>query len=416
MTRRSLPVRIGFALLWLFVFTIPIEKSIEIPGLGTISRGVGGIAMAGGLFAVLSQGRLRLPSGIHIAIAAFVCWSAFTVRWSILPDYTQERMNTYLQLLCLLWLVWELCTEERHILSLLDAYVLGTFPVAAQTIQQFLMGHQAMYNRYAMEGLDPNDMALSLALSLPMSYYLSLHFHGVRAWLCRVQMLAVIGTILLTSSRGGALAMLCGLSLVLWTLPAISRRARMGLAILLVLTVVTAASVVPVVSWKRLATLGSEISAGTLNMRTIIWAAGIHAFNQQPLGGVGAGAYPETTVDRLGRPWLFHPVAHNAYVSVLVETGLVGAALYATVLGMLGRAALHFTGITRTFWCTLLFTWALGVASLSWEYRKPTWIIFGLLAAHAGCKINAARTAGAVRMSAPAAWSGAPGWARERLV
>jgi hypothetical protein len=27
-------------------------------------------------------------------------------------------------------------------------------------------------------------------------------------------------------------------------------------------------------------------------------------------------------------------------------------------------------------------TWTIGVSALTWEYRKPTWLLFGLLAAH----------------------------------
>jgi hypothetical protein len=35
-------------------------------------------------------------------------------------------------------------------------------------------------------------------------------------------------------------------------------------------------------------------------------------------------------------------------------------------------------------WVLMLATWAIGVSSLTWEYRKPTWFLFGMLAAQAG--------------------------------
>jgi len=331
---------------------------------------------------VASQGRIRLPGGIHIALAAFVCWSALTLRWSILPEYGHERIVTYVQLLCLLWLIWELCTEEKHVLSLLEAYVLGTLVPAAQTAQRFLMGKQTGYNRYSMEGFDPNDLALTLALSLPVSYYLSLRLRRARSWLCLFQLLTTIAAILLTASRGGTLAMAAGLSLVLWTLPTLSQGRRMATISVLALAAIAAVCLVPAASWKRLATVGSEITEGTLNSRTVIWKAGWDAFADAPIGGIGSGAYPEATIGVLGRPWGYLPVAHNSYLSVLVETGLVGFALFTSALAVAGATALRLPGTTGLFWRTLLLVWAIGVFSLTWEYRKPTWVLFGLLAAH----------------------------------
>ena len=32
----------------------------------------------------------------------------------------------------------------------------------------------------------------------------------------------------------------------------------------------------------------------------------------------------------------------------------------------------------------LLLTWAIGVVSLTWEHRKPTWFVIGILIAYAG--------------------------------
>jgi hypothetical protein len=38
--------------------------------------------------------------------------------------------------------------------------------------------------------------------------------------------------------------------------------------------------------------------------------------------------------------------------------------------------------IERCLWISLLLTWMIGVSALTWEYRKPTWLLFSLLAAH----------------------------------
>jgi len=177
--------------------------------------------------------------------------------------------------------------------------------------------------------------------------------------------------------------MAIALSLIFWTVRDIPMRNRILIAVMFAVAVAGAITLVPATSWKRLATAATEVREGTLNSRTVIWKAGLNEFQHMPFGGVGAGAYPETTAKVIGRPLGFVGVAHNSFISVMVETGVIGFALFAVVLGMLFRLAVRMPRVTRAFWLTLLCVWTVGVCSLTWEYRKPTWLLFGLLAAHA---------------------------------
>ena len=379
---RPLLTRVAFACLWIFVFSMPIEKAIEFPGFGSLSKLAGLLALGVGVVAVVFQARFRIPGTIQIALAIFVLWCAITVRWSIAPDLTVDRVMTYVQLLGLVLLLWEFCGEERYVLAIFSAYVLGTLVPAGDTLQRFLLGHQTYYNRYASSGFDPNDLALTLDLSLPMSYYLTLRQKGAIRWVYYIQMLAAAGTVFLTVSRGGTFCMLIALSLILWTLRSIPMSNRIVIAVMCAVAVVAAVTLVPATSWKRLASAASEVSEGTLNSRTVLWKAGLNEFQYMPFGGVGAGAYPEASAKAIGRPWAFVAVAHNSFISVMVETGLIGLGLFAGLLAMFFRAAAQMPRVTRAFWLTLLMVWIIGVCSLTWEYRKPTWLLFGLLAAH----------------------------------
>jgi O-antigen ligase len=383
MTQRPLATRFAFLWLWIFVFSMPIEKAIEFPGIGSISKIAGFVALAAGVLAITLQLRFRIPGPFQVALAVFVLWAAITVRWTISPEYTVERIMTYVQLLSLVLLIWEFCTEERHVLNLMGAYVLGTLVPAGDTLHRFLSGQQTFYNRYATTGFDPNDLALTLALSLPMSYYLSLRQPGLIRWVCRAQMIAAIGTTFLTASRGGTFCMMIALSLILWTLPSLPVRNRIGIMVMLVIVAVGAVALVPATSWKRLGSAAAEVSQGTLNSRTVLWKAGLDMFRDRPFGGIGTGAYPEASAKVIGRPWAFVAVAHNSYLSVMVETGIIGLAFFVFFLSMMWRAAGAMPGISRSFWLTLMAVWSVGVCSLTWEYRKPTWLLFGLLAAHA---------------------------------
>ncbi len=72
--------------------------------------------------------------------------------------------------------------------------------------------------------------------------------------------------------------------------------------------------------------------------------------------------------------------AHNAYLSVLVETGGVGLALFAAILGCAAVYASKMKGYDRLLWLTLLGGWGLSAVALTWEADKITWLLLGLLA------------------------------------
>jgi O-antigen ligase len=124
-----------------------------------------------------------------------------------------------------------------------------------------------------------------------------------------------------------------------------------------------------------------------LTNRTTLWTAGLEAFRDHAFLGVGSGAYGVTIVKTANFSYITgntsSAVAHNTFVSVLVELGVVGALLGFAFLAGLFYCALRMRSLERRLWIMLLLTWTVGVSALTWEYRKPTWLLFGLLAAHA---------------------------------
>jgi hypothetical protein len=70
------------------------------------------------------------------------------------------------------------------------------------------------------------------------------------------------------------------------------------------------------------------------------------------------------------------------FLSVLVELGVIGALIAFALLFLSVYPAFRLPRQERGLWIVLMLSWAVGVSSLTWEYRKPTWILFGLLAAH----------------------------------
>ena len=79
------------------------------------------------------------------------------------------------------------------------------------------------------------------------------------------------------------------------------------------------------------------------------------------------------------------PAADRTPFAVLSETGVVGVLCFVVLLGVLFLAAERMSGISKSFWLTVLGVWTVGACSLSWECLQPAWLLFGLLAAHSAC-------------------------------
>lgn len=387
---RSVFGSMAFASLWLFAFAIPWEDAITISGVGTSARLVGMVAVVFGAFAILEKGKLRRPEPSHLMMTLFVISAAATYLWSLYPEGTLKQVTTYVQLLALVWLIWELAPSAEQQKRLMQAYVLGTFVSGVDTLYKFLSHEESVYQRYAGAGLDANDLGLMMALSIPVSYHLLIREKGRMAWVYRLQLVLAVATILLTASRGATLACLVALTIVPLTQTRLTMRQRIAVVLTISLLVFGVIFFAPSTSWQRLSTMPSELERGTLTGRTVIWKAGWDIFREHPYVGIGVDAFRPVVSRVLAQPIrsddpeLWGPPAHNTFLSVLVEQGVLGFAIFCVMLIVLALSLREIPPFQRRLWIVCLSVWALGVSSLTWEMRKPTWFFFGLLAAQCG--------------------------------
>src|SRR6266436_3934735 len=382
--------KLAFASVWLLVFAIPWEDAITIPGFGTSVRVIGMATVGLGFLAILERGKVRRPTPGHIVMALFVTMAALSYLWSLYPEGTLVQALTYIQLLAMVWLIWELAAQARQQIQLMQAYVLGTLVSGIDTVYLFLSKQEATYQRYAGAGLDANDLGLIMALSIPVSYYLLIESKGWIAWVYRLQLVLAGTTILLTASRGATLASVVALAIVPLTLGRLTVRQRIAVLLTVSLLVYGALLFVPSSSWERLSTLLSEFAQGTLTGRTIIWKAGWEIFRVHPFLGIGANAFRLivsrvlTEPIRLDDPSSPAPPAHNTFLSVLVEQGVIGFALFCALISVLAVSLRAMPPFPQRLWIVSFGVWVVGVSSLTWEMRKPTWFFFGLIMAQCG--------------------------------
>ena len=336
--------------------------------------------------------KVRRLSTIHYLLLAFTAWVAASLLWTIDSEATTTRLGTYVQLLVFVGLIWELAPTKSRVQGLIICYVLGSLYASLETIYNYAMGRTMSQlegadwetNRYSVDGINADELGLIIALSIPMALYLlTANRNLLLKALCWGQLVAGFTAILLTATRGAMFAVLVGVMVI--SVPTLSRmsRTQKGMAVIACVALLACAALfVPRASIDRYLTTGTELTQGTLTHRTVIWAAGLEVFRDHPIVGVGAGAYGQAVVKLIDIAY----IAHNTFISVLVELGMVGAALFLLLLGSMLHSVFRMPYLEKWLWLAVLATWATGAASVTWENRKISWLLFGLVAAQAYAK------------------------------
>ncbi len=370
--------RFAFLVSLALIFVIPWENAVMIASVGTMSRLVGLFAAAIWILAVVIEGQMRRLTWFHALATAFVAWSAISLYWSRDPATTVRAARTFVQLLVFAYMIWDLYPTATAIRAALQVYVLGAWLSILSVLANYLSGSTVSYNRYSVQGFNAGDAALVLALGLPIAWGLGVLQHlqrrgGMLRWINLAYFPFAVLAIALTGTRMALIATIPSICFLIWSLSFLRRRQRLFVGLLAMIGMAAVLPMIPAGSVDRFLTSGGEIAAGTLGGRGHIWRMGILTFAQHPFLGVGAGAFKAAV--GVGN------VAHNTFLSVLTELGLVGFALFTGWAGFAVAQIRKHPPLGTGFWLTLLAVWALGASTLTLEVRKVTWLVVALTAA-----------------------------------
>jgi O-antigen ligase len=366
---------IAYGALWLFVFSIPWEDTI-VTRFGAISRITGMLAVGLTLIAVVVSGRIRRWHGFHLIGLLFALWSCGVLWFHLNAPILPLRFWTYPQLFLAVLMIWELAPKRQALQALMVAYVLGAMVTAMQILVAYRT-HGGVMRRFSAGTSDPNSVAMTLALGLPMAWYLAMTYRRpLLRWVCRAYLPVGLFGLMLTASRGGFVTAMVGLLVVPLTMTKLSPgKLAMGIA-LIALSGALAVAYVPDTIAQRLSTTGSSVEDMNLGGRFEIWTAGIKAFGHAPLTGYGAGGFKNAAAPYLrGEP----RVAHNSYLSVLVEQGLIGFLLYITMFALVLLGLLKLPALERRYTLVQFAAVATAILPLTWEDSKPVWFILAAL-------------------------------------
>ncbi|OES44980.1 O-antigen ligase family protein [Domibacillus iocasae] len=368
---------VSFLLLLIMIFAIPWENAVVLGAFGTIVRPLGMLAFVMTVFYVLKTGEYRPFNMIHYALLAFVVWSGMSILWTVDPDLTLIRIKTYAQLFIMVWLIWELVRTENQMRILIQVYIWGAWVSIYSTITNYMAHEQAAYGRYSAEGFDPNDLSVMLALGIPLAWYLFLKQKNfLLKWTNAAYIMLAMWTISLTASRTGFVVGVMALFYIVLTYRQLSGKMKVTMSLFLAIATFYGISSTPADSFKRIATIQQDMNDGSLNGRGVMWNAGLEVVNDQPIIGIGAGAYPAEMELLINA----RNLSHNTLLAVLAETGLIGLLLFLFVLFLFFYTASKTNYVESMLFLTLLAVWVLSTMFLTWEMRKPTWLLFALIA------------------------------------
>jgi O-antigen ligase len=375
---------IAYAALWIFVFAIPWEKILAVPGLAIVARLTGGTALALTVIAVVLSGRIRRWHWFHVVALLFWIWAAVELMLFHFGDRLPYKFFTYGQLILVLVMIWELAPTETRVRGLLTAFVFGAYVAAFETFRVYRRDVGAL-RRFAAGGLDGNDLAMVLALALPMAWYLGMTYRQpLLRWVCRAYLPIGVLTVGLTGSRGGMLATSVALLVVPLSMTRLSPGRLTTAALMLAAAGILAVAYVPETVIERLATTQTEVQGGRFGGRGKLWKAGLAVFPEHPVFGHGTGSYKSAITPRLGPA---AQVAHNSYLSVLVEQGIVGFLFYMSMFAAVVVSVLRLPVPERRFSLVLLGTLAVAMFPLTWEDRRPVWFVLAALMGLAHARI-----------------------------
>jgi O-antigen ligase len=369
---------IAYAGLWVFIFSLPWEKVLALPGLAIVARTLGATAALLTVISVVTSGSFRRLHAAHVLAVLFWTWAALELFLFHFGDRPPYKFWTFGQLILVMWMIWELARTEQRVQGLFLAFVCGAYVAAFDTVMLFRREAETL-RRFSAGELDGNDLAMVLALSLPMAWYLGMVARRpLIRWACRAYLPVVILSVGLTGSRGGMLATTVALLFIPLSMTRLSPGRIITAGVMLITAGCLAVAFVPETLIERLGTTSSEVEAGRFGGRGKLWRAGLEIVPENPIFGHGIGAYKTAITPKLGS---MAQVAHNSYISVLVEEGIVGLVLYLGMFAAVFFSILKLPRLERRFAVVLMATLGVAMFPLTWEDRRPAWFVLSALLA-----------------------------------
>jgi O-antigen ligase len=323
-----------FAVLSFLDTVIPVQGALSAPKLLGVMLMLSWLAL---VTAGERERRERIFShpGFLFVLLLFLGWTLISASWAENPTATYEVFSRYVPNAFLFLIVFAAVRTRDQLLWVVGAFVVGAFLSGVYGL--IVPPPAADIGRLAGAGGDPNETAAAMVAGLALATALGIAMRGrplVRTY-CFVAAVICMLALFLTSSRGGLIAL--AVALITAVFLGGRRRGTMVAAALgaVLVTVFYFATIAPADVRERV----THPEGGT--GRVDIWKVGWRMVENNAIEGVGAGNFTTSSIHYLLEPGKLvrddfivdtPKVAHNTYLQILAELGIVGFVLFMTIL------------------------------------------------------------------------------------
>jgi putative inorganic carbon (HCO3(-)) transporter len=323
-----------FAVLSFIDTVVPVQGALSAPKLL-------GLMLMLSWLALVTVGerehreRLFSHPGFLFVLVLFVAWSLLSATWAEHPGAAILGFTRYLPNAMLFLIVFAAVRTRDQLLWVVGAFVIGAFLSGLYGI--VVPPPPQDIGRLAGAGGDPNETAAAMVAGLALATALAVAMRGkplVRAACVGAGVICML-TLFLTSSRGG----LVSLAVALLAAVALGGRRRGTMLVAAVCAVLVTIFYFATIAPDSVRERVSHPEGGT--GRVDIWTVGWRMVQDNAIQGVGSGNFSTSSIHYLLQPGALlrddfivdtPKVAHNTYLQVLAELGIVGFALFITIL------------------------------------------------------------------------------------
>jgi O-antigen ligase len=334
---------------------------------------------------------------MSVVIGLFLAWALLSATWAEDASIAAGSAGRFALDAVLFLIIFAAVRTPRQLGWVLLAFTLGAAVAAIHGIDS---PPASQGGRIAAGDLDPNQLGAVLVAGLPLAIaVVALYRKVAPVWVIGLAtaVFAMVA-IWLTASRGAIVAV----TAVLLTALIIGGRWRpvIFLAAIVVAfsTYTYYASFASPETQQRLSA-ATEGQNQTREGRVTLWQVAWRAFSENPVKGIGAGNFRTSERHFLLQPGVLGrtedvigsapEVVHNSWLEIATETGLVGFALFATILGFSLTSMLRASKIYRRIRDQRMQAVAIclvlaligdvtALTFISDEYSKGLWLLLGL--------------------------------------
>lgn len=277
--------------------------------------------------------------GLAYVLLAFIGWNTISIVWSESSAGALSSVMRYALNSILVPIAYTAVRDRRDAVRILAVLVAGASVAAVSGILAPPSAESAVYGRATGTVGDPNELAAALVVGLALATAFTVNRHFNASWrtLAGVAAVLCLTGILLSLSRGGLLGVGACLLLAVVLGGRWRRRALAVCGMIAAVGVGYFAFVASLPAKQRVL----NISGGGGTGRLDLWTVGLRMIDAHPVRGVGTGQFAHSSVHYLLQPGAIQrgdlilstpKVAHNTYLNVVAELGLIGGLLFAAIL------------------------------------------------------------------------------------